>query len=279
MPITPLGVDNDPKAKDAYEKDILKLLKDISGRPVGQEIYSAILLTKKQLTIRPESLRPAGSYQSGRTYSGTAAATIPVDPAASMPKTVSPTGKGLRDRQYAGKDDDENTETDPATHQGDERYDPVAAKFAAKGGGSDDIIYFTPGAKSDKSCASGAGFCAANPDEVLLHEMVHALRDMQGVSNPVPTTLRYKNEEEFLAIVVTNVYVSKAKSNKFLRLDYLHYGPLQAPWNTSDGFLTDTEHKEILEYYSQFWQPVFGQLGKVQTAFNPFSKIKAPGTP
>jgi hypothetical protein len=274
MPITPSGDDSDPTAKQSYEKDINKLLNDIAAKPVGKEIYGAINLTKNQLTIRPESLRPTNSYQPGRTYSGTRAATIPLDPAASMPSTVSPEGTGLRERQYAGKDDDEDTETDPATHKGDERYDPVAPKYRAKGGGSDVVIYFTPGANGDKSCASGAGTCAGNPDQILLHEMVHALRDMQGVSNPVPTKLRYKNEEEFLAIVVTNVYISKAKGNKFLRPDYLRVGPLEAPWNTSDGFLKDPENKEILDYYAKFWQPIFGQLGNVRTDFNPFSKFK-----
>jgi len=279
MPITAEGVDKDPKKGD-YENEILKLLKEIAGKPVGQEIHGAIILTKKTLTIRPESLRPASSYQPGKTYTGTGAATIPLDPAAASPKTVSPTGTNLRDKQYAGKDDDDDTETDPATHKGDERYDPVAPKFAAKGGGSDDIIYFTPGAKDDKRCASGSGLCAENPDEILLHEMVHALRDMQGVSNRVPTlTLRYKNEEEFLAIVVTNVYISKAKGITFLRPDYRRVGPLQKPWNTSDGFLKDAENKDILEYYSKFWQPVFDQLGKVQTAFNPFSKFNTSSTP
>jgi hypothetical protein len=279
MPITPKGVDRDPK-KDDYEKEITKLLTEIAGKPVGQVIYDAILLTKKQLTISPESLRPANSYQPDKTYRGTRAATFALDPAAAAPATVSPTGTKLRDKQYAGKDDDDDTETDPATHKGDERYDPVAPKYAAKGGGSDTIIYFTPGAKGDKSCANGSGLCADNPDEVLLHEMVHALRDMQGLFNPVPTvTLRYMNEEEFLAIVVTNVYISKAKGKTFLRPDYRRVGPLQAPSNTSDGFLKDTENKDILDYYSKFWQPVFDQLGKVQTDFNPFSKFTTTSSP
>jgi hypothetical protein len=112
------------------------------------------------------------------------------------------------------------------------------------------------------------------PDEILLHEMVHALRDMQGVSNPVPTTMRYKNEEEFLAVVITNVYMSKKKGNKLLRPDYLHYGPLPDHLNTSDGFLKDDENKRLLAFYSTQWQPVFGRLGDVDTPFNPFRPFK-----
>ena len=189
-----------------------------------------------------------------------------------MPSSVSPEGKD-RARQYAGKDDHEDDADNPSDH--DTRNDPVVnEKYRAKGGGSDVIIYFTPGLDGDKSCASGAGYCAANPDSILLHEMVHALCDMQGLSNPVPTSLRYKNEEEFLAIVVTNVYISQTKSNNLLRLEYRRTGPLQPPCNTTDGFLKDPEHMTILKYYAQNWQPIFGELGHVQTKFNPFSKVK-----
>jgi hypothetical protein len=130
----------------------------------------------------------------------------------------------------------------------------------------------------DKTCARGSGFCAQQPDEILLHEMVHALRDMQGLTNPVPTTTRYKNEEEFLAIVIANVYVSvKRNDNEQLRKDYVHFGVLEKPLNTSNGFLADGEHKKILEFYATRWQSVFDPLEKINTTkriFNPFSLLK-----
>ena len=69
MPITPKGVDNDPKAKADYEKAINKLLTDFQVTPVSKEIYKAIIDTKKQLTIMPESLRPAGSFERGENLS------------------------------------------------------------------------------------------------------------------------------------------------------------------------------------------------------------------
>jgi hypothetical protein len=109
--------------------------------------------------------------------------------------------------------------------------------------------------------------------------MVHALRDMQGVSNRVPATFRYRDEEEFLAITVVNVYISKKKGNALLRPDYRRVGPLLPPWNTSDGFLKDDENRSILEYYARVWRPVFGQLGDVETAFNPFRPFKTQQNP
>ncbi len=284
--IIPKGADSYPGGKGAYVDAIIDLVKVIMANPVGYVILTAIIRTPKQLTILPESERPRGSFDPNRTYAGSTAATFPVDPAGTKPDYAGASPPGLsregadRKRWYTGRDDDEDTETDPATHRGDERYDAAPASWGeVRGGGSHTRIYFTPGGGSDAGCARGYGTCAAMADEVLLHEMVHALRMMQGVSNPVPTTLRYKNEEEFLAIVVTNVYISKKKGNRLLRPDYKGVGPLPPPWNTSDGFLGDAENRRILEYYAGAWQPVFGRLGEVQTAFNPFRALRSPRKP
>jgi hypothetical protein len=274
----------DIKAKGAdkdYGKTILDMVKAIKGRPVGRVIVEAIESSGKLLTIRPESERPKGSFDPNRTYTGSVAATFPVDAAAkpnyaaASPANLSRTAKDGPGKWYAGRSDNDGTE------DVDERYDPAPDGWGdPKGSGSDVYLFFTPGGGDDKACSNGSSFCAELPDEILLHEMVHALRDMQGVTNPVPTrTLRYKNEEEFLALVITNVYISKQKGNTLLRKDYIHYGALEPPWNTSEGFLKDDEHRSILEYYSGVWQPVFGLLGEVATLFNPFSRIKGSGKP
>jgi hypothetical protein len=259
--ITPKGADGYPGGKDKYVDDILDIVKVILGNRVGWIVLTAILHTPKQLTIKPESERP--DRKGG-------AATFPMDSAGNpdyahaSPRGLSRTGTG-RDKWYAGGNDDDEHFDDPAP----------ASWGDAKGGGSDDSIFFTPGhGGNDKSCARGSGICASQDDEILLHEMVHALRDMQGASNRVPTTWRYKDEEEFLAVTVANVYISKKKGNKLLRPDYRSVGPLPPPLNTSDGFLRDDENRSILEYYARVWQPVFGQLGDVETAFNPFRPFK-----
>jgi hypothetical protein len=54
-------------------------------------------------------------------------------------------------------------------------------------------------------------FPGSLPDTVLLHEMIHGLRQIQGRDNKWPMTgsvRDYENEEEFLAIQITNVYTS-----------------------------------------------------------------------
>src|SRR5262249_49471056 len=152
-----------------------------SANPVGWIILGTILHTPRKLTIMPESERFAGSFDPKRTYTGSRAATFPVRPhgrsdyAHASPRGLSRQGKD-RGKWYAGNNDD------PDTDEIDERYNPAPDSWGdAQGGGSDDVVFFTPRGK-DISCARGYGMCAQQDDEILLHELVHALRDMQGVT-------------------------------------------------------------------------------------------------
>ncbi len=59
------------------------------------------------------------------------------------------------------------------------------------------------------------------PDDVLFHELVHALRMMSGMVEPMDMgnadhTARYGNTEEFYAVLITNIYLSErnAKENR-----------------------------------------------------------------
>jgi hypothetical protein len=70
------------------------------------------------------------------------------------------------------------------------------------GRGSDALINFTAG-KFKKSHDPGS-----RPDEILFHEMVHASRGMRGQLDLVPVDAGYDQEEDYLAIVLTNIYMS-----------------------------------------------------------------------
>ena len=130
---------------------------------------------------------------------------------------------------------------------------------------------------------SGPG---SQPDEVLCHELVHALRMTQGKANSIPTDDKmrlYDSEEEFLAVLTTNVYMS-ANNELLLRASHHGHKPLEAPLDTSEGFLLsgktyDKSQKgnlELMQIYNLVWQPTFLSLSMIVTAkFNPFQALTA----
>jgi hypothetical protein len=139
-------------------------------------------------------------------------------------------------------------------------------------------IHFTPDTHGGAAC--GGGLYGSLPDEVLLHEMVHGLRDMQGQSFKVPTrgTLRnYDNLEEFLAIVITNVYISAKDKTMPLRADHHGHTRLKDTLSTSEGFLKNPENLRLLSLLNtKFLEgPLFEQLGFLvpSAAFNPFREL------
>jgi Effector protein len=74
-----------------------------------------------------------------------------------------------------------------------------------RGVGSDANIGFSP----DVFKGSAMAQPGHAPDEVLFHEMVHASRDMRGKSDRKPANAGYGDQEEYLAIVLTNLFLSE----------------------------------------------------------------------
>jgi hypothetical protein len=73
------------------------------------------------------------------------------------------------------------------------------------GAGANATIFFAP----DLYTRSVMRRPAKGPDESLFHEMVHASRIMRGVFDRVPVDREYDDEEEYLAIALTNIYLSE----------------------------------------------------------------------
>lgn len=252
------------KGTGDYPGKIRKLLDEVIARnPVGQVILKAIKDTEKDLTIVPLS-----TFGDGKATCNAFAASR--DRSAAAPRGVGGKGATGRDAWYDGSYDD------PKTPKVDERFTHVEENYPATGGGSDTKLWFTPG-EAKKSTCSGSTGPAVQDDEVLLHELVHCLRRMQGQFNPVPTMNKgYDNDEEFLAIVVTNVYISAQNRSAPLRTDHVSDVPLKAPLNTSAGFVKDPDNWGLLSYYSTRWGDVFWALERVsQAAFNPFREAIA----
>jgi hypothetical protein len=153
----------------------------------------------------------------------------------------------------------------------DERYNPVKSGKGT-GAGSDAIVSYDTDTYLKKNCdKDGPG---TNLDEVLLHEMVHALRIMQGKRNCVPTDDQfYDNDEDFLAITVVNVYMS-SKGASLLRANHHGHDPLRPPRNTSKGFLAVPENLALMNIYNLSWQPTFADLSLLRSPpFNPFREL------
>jgi hypothetical protein len=75
------------------------------------------------------------------------------------------------------------------------------------GNGTNATVEFAPGIWDD-------------PDEVLYHELVHASRIVRGVLDRMPVDHNYDDAEEYLAVVLTNIYMSEKGQFSHLRADH-----------------------------------------------------------
>ena len=163
---------------------------DVPPNRTSQAVQHALNATKKKVFISP-------------TTGLDNTVTIPIDPAAANAE-----GPHLQ------------CTDNPATPQ-DDRGTVDLSKPYGTGRGSDSWIFLTP-----QDYYPYANVPGLAPDEALLHELVHALRDTRGQSRcvavPPPAYLRrlsapaqrkysqeYENIEEFLAIVIANIYRSE----------------------------------------------------------------------
>jgi hypothetical protein len=119
------------------------------------------------------------------------------------------------------------------------------------------------------------------PDEALFHELVHAFRMLSGASkSPDASPLtqgglkNYEDVEEFIAILVTNIYIADPsnRSSSSLRRDHVSYKKLEPDLADSFTFFRSS----VLTYrcVEQFCRqnPSFTKnLSQVKAAFNPIA--------
>ncbi len=153
--------------------------------------------------------------------------------------------------------------------------DATESTTLGTGEGSNVTVSFAPNPWDGNSCGDFPGALA---DEVLLHEMFHALRQMEGRDNPYPMTgdvKVYTNEEEFLAIHFTNTYMSaKAWPTRKVALRGGHSTQvLDEKYSTSKGFLQNTEFRRVLVLQS--YEALFKRMVGGKAEFNPFGELMA----
>ena len=149
------------------------------------------------------------------------------------------------------------------------------ATYTGTGKGSDTTVRYSPGTYANSACSGGK--YGSQPDEALFHELVHGYRHLRGIHNPIPTTDKlygYWNEEEWLAILIANIYISvKNGHNKNLRKDHASHEELKAPLNTSDGFLRDYSQLRLVEKYVGQELQWFEKLKRIMAPYNPIAEF------
>jgi nucleoid-associated protein YgaU len=234
-----------------YEAQVLRLLDVIGNTWSGYEFYTQVyqrgLAANKHITIQPYTPADVAQFGAANAFAETEAGE---DFHAAAPRGAA---------VFAGGSDNPNTPTD-------ERLQTLGF---GTGGGTDARIHFSP-----DSPFSNSGPIVSQPEHVLFHEMVHALREMQGESDDVPTGAQdkgYDNVEEFFAILMTNIFVSEQNPNATLRKDHHGHTALPAAESTSEGFLlNNAENLFWIKYlYPQEMDYFLAVAGNPLAAFNP----------
>jgi hypothetical protein len=215
------------KSRDRYQYFVVQRLDQIMQTGTGRALLKAIFETgqqkSKDITIIPYEGDDDNAYA------------MPLDGIAG--RDASPAGSPL----YQGGEDD------PKTPDYDER-EQADLIWHGTGLGSSVALHYNPEFTDGVPACPRDGKTTVGPcklllgaadekDDQLLHELVHAMREMRGQMSLVPTqNKQWENEEEFFAILVTNIYVSE-KGQKILRATHHDMSRLDPDLSTSEKFL------------------------------------------
>jgi len=133
----------------------------------------------------------------------------------------------------------------------------------APGPGSDATIWFNTGGVS----VSGHFY---RSDDSLLHESVHALRQVRGLWRALLLP-GWDNREELFAAMVTNIYASKDRRNSDMRSS--HASAFQPMQQTDVQFKRQYSY-EILDLRSSMWD-IYSTIAALQGCWNPLAVFEA----
>jgi hypothetical protein len=270
-PFNPGGIRIDDKSEAYYDEvyAILneKIYRNVAGRVILQWIeedphYITIVPSKVSTSIKPNAIsgpkdmNDPDLYAAGEDYY-------------------------LHDRRPPSGESD-------FVHSGPNYY--WHSHKRGTGAGRDIEIAFSPGDWPSK------GLYGSKPDEVLFHELIHSLRMMSGVSDPIPMPkIGFENEEEFFAVTCGNVYMStKCKCETGLRDgDHVNILPLKYPLSLaymyagtspnalppfSVAFLADPDYRKVIAKCA--WKPAIdtvkglASIPDTVAPYNPFHEFR-----
>jgi hypothetical protein len=143
---------------------------------------------------------------------------------------------------------------------------PLPNQPKGSGHGSDTVIWFTPQDYIKTDTLPGG-----RPDEVLLHEMVHALRMEMGLNLCLGMDDGFDTVEEFYAILIANIYRSEC-GYQTLRANHDGKKMLAAPF-TDDGRFYK-QWKDKVDTLIHQMRDLCNALAAVPCAFNPIRRAK-----
>ena len=115
------------------------------------------------------------------------------------------------------------------------------------------------------------------PDEVLFHELVHACRTLQHITDNKALQgglQRYDFDDEFFAIVLTNIYISDRtnRHSSGLRADHQNGRPLEKELSCSYTFYRSSPQTiKLMDRLANEMYLLCTRLAKVKAVFNPLA--------
>jgi hypothetical protein len=216
--------------KQRYETEIVAALERLADTWAGWAALTEIFYRSQIMTIQPfHPTKQTGPINAYAQATDTAAATL----------------KDTAERDKNGK--------------------VVEHGVVGTGTGSDTVVRFSQETWTGPGAPAGAG---ASPDEILLHEMIHGLRQMQGrsVREAVNGNPGMDNYEEFVAITISNIYRSE-KGIPGLRKDHQDFSPLAGP--TTDPAVFKSTYGRYLSNMDIEQPRLCRNLRQINCAFNP----------
>jgi hypothetical protein len=143
--------------------------------------------------------------------------------------------------------------------------------------GADALVYFTKWVIESRKYRKLAGIpkngAGSLPDEILLHELIHATASMLGREDSSKTGDKMDFVTEFRSIMVTNIYATDpSNKNKGRPVRADHWGSTTFSGTTGDlnrDFLKIGSYRNYTKAFIRRFPGLALQLAAVNSAFNP----------
>jgi len=244
----------------AYETSVLVLLNRIYGTQVGRALFREIEGPgRSTVTIRPAEKEGRGKLLPTSEKKATASTSrVDIFELCTLPRKRMPNERPCSQSEQVRP---------PGWTPG---------HIVTRPGNYDAEIRFTPRMFADLLATSKRLHPGAEPDEILVHEMVHAVRIIMNLASGSASQLDYKyeNEDEFYAFLIANIYASE--TFRIMKCNYLTPDVCAL---TDEEFLTETSSDKKTALHFRLVRQLVSQmpvltnaLRLIHCSFNPIRR-------